>query len=80
MIYSVGNDQEKESVMKVHSFTFDVAAYATESYLTVEKYKDNPSHNQFQRVQAQLDLIRYKEMYKQFKGEDLVLRLGECHD
>lgn len=58
--------------MKAHSFNTNIVAWATESYMTIDKYKDNPNMNQYERIWAQHELIRLKKIHEEFTNEPLI--------
>jgi len=62
---------------KAHTFTFDAAGWALESYITIEKYKDLDNHNQFQRINAAHELQRLRQIYFEFTGAELVVDYSE---
>ena len=59
--------------MKTHTFTCDIMAYAVEQYINTEKFVELDNHNQFDKIKIHYDLLRYKAMYKEFSGIDMVV-------
>lgn len=58
--------------MRVHSFTTNIVAWAAENYITIDKYKDNPNMNQFERIQAHYEMLRLKKIHKEFTKDELI--------
>ena len=59
--------------MKVHSFSTNIVAWAAESYITIDKYKDNPNMNQFEKIAAHYEMLRLKKIHKEFTNSDLIM-------